>query len=661
MKKLIRIIKWFLLVIIGLLLIGIIIIAIMGFPKPNSIVKSENIPRIPWRSVYENFLLIKNFVEGSVLYDWLPNDDGIYLLAKSGFLQRSFSKQIDPDSSPVALEGIPQYADDVFVNPAIDKNYLVISLDDDGDEQYQLYRYDLEDKSLERITDGEGICIGAFFNVQGDKFLYTNNKRNSKHFDFYLIDPENPDSNKRIFTSDKIAQFPLAFSPVSESTLLVKDWRVWTAKRLYILEILTGEITLLEPDTTHRINHGIDYTGAGSPAVWSHDGKFIYYLSDKNSEFQQLYRYDVFEKRDTLVVDHINWDIVDLHITPDGNKIIYKTLEDGLTILYAYDIAENESKQLRIPWGFVTDIKVHPKKNILAINLHQTFFEADIISYELETDKIDYWYKKERDITKAEKIYYETYDSFNGTPVKIPAYVFKPKSSDKPYPVLIELHGGPVSHSPFLFFDLYKGVFDIGIAIISPNFRGSLGGGKSFELDDNGYNRLNAVEDIGALLDWIETQPDLDANRIGVIGSSYGGYLALSTLANYSDKITCGIDAFGISNLVTFLENSLDIYRDVRRSEFGDERIPKMRQFLESIAPVNNAENISVPLFVYQGLKDTRVPPSESEQIVKAVKNNGKEVWYIVAENEGHGLVHPLNALYTTNAYHQFIEKYLLR
>jgi len=605
-------------------------------------------------------MLTKNFVEGSILFDWLPNGNGIYLLSKSGFLQRSFSKQTDPDTSPVALEGIPHYADDVFVNPATDKNYFILSLDEDGDEQYQLFRYDLIDKTLEQITDGEGNCIRICFNTRGDKFLYANNKRDSKYFDFYLVNPENTNANKMIFTSNKLAQFPLSFSPLSESTLLVMDWREWTAKRLYILNIPTGEITLLEPDTTQRINHGADYTGAGSPAVWSQDGIFIYYLSDKNSEFQQLYSYNVREKTANLLVDHINWDIVDLNTTPDRNKIIYKTLEDGLTKLYTYDIAKNESKQLKIPWGFVQDIRVHPKKNILVLNLQQTFFNTDIISYDLETDKVDYWYQKERDITKPEQIYYPTNRSLNSEHVYIPAYVFKPKSSGKPYPVLIDLHGGPVNHSPFLFFDLYKGVFDMGIAIICPNFRGSLGYGKSFELADNDYNRLNAVEDVGSLLDWIQTQPDLDANRIGVIGSSYGGYMALSTLANYSNKIACGVDAFGISNLVTFLENSLDIYRDVRRSEIGDERIPEMRQYLESIAPVNNAANISAPLFIYQGMKDTRVHPSESEQIVTAVTNNGNEVWYIAAENEGHGLVHPLNALYITNAYQQFIKKYLL-
>jgi len=411
MKKLLRVIKWFLLVLIGLLVIGVIIIAIIGFPKPNSIVRSDNVPRIPWSSVYDNFMLTKNFAEGSILIDWLPNGNGIYLLSKSGFLQRSFSTQPSPDSSPVAMKGIPQYADDIFVNPAIDKNFLIISLDDDGDEQYQLYQYNLKDKSLEQITDGQGNCIGGFFNAQGDKFLYANNKRDSKYFDFYIIEPENPNSNKRIYTNDKIAQFPIAFSPVSENTLLVKDWREWTAKRLYILEILTGEITLLEPDTTQRINHGTDYTDAGSPAVWSQDGKFIYYLSDKNSEFQQLYRYDVHEKTDKLLVDHITWDIVDLQTTTNRNKIIFKTLEEGLTRLYAYDITTNESRQLKIPWGFIGDIKVHPIKNILAINLHQTFFEADIISYNLETDNVDYWYQKERDITKPENIYYATYDS----------------------------------------------------------------------------------------------------------------------------------------------------------------------------------------------------------------------------------------------------------
>ena len=214
MKKILRVIKWFFLVFIGLLLIGIIIIGIIGFPKPSSIIKSDNVPRIPWSSVYENFIFTKNFIEGSILVDWVPNGNGIYLLSKSGFLKRSFSIQSNPESSPVALEGIPQYAQDFFINPAKDKNYCIISLDDDGDEQYQLYRYDFDDKFLEQITDGEGTCIGVCFNPQGSKFLYANNKRNSKYFDFYLIEPENPDSNKRIYTNDIIAQIPLAFSPV---------------------------------------------------------------------------------------------------------------------------------------------------------------------------------------------------------------------------------------------------------------------------------------------------------------------------------------------------------------------------------------------------------------------------------------------------------------
>ncbi|MFC1852640.1 S9 family peptidase [candidate division CSSED10-310 bacterium] len=639
---------------------GMIIFAIIGLPKPGSIVRADHVPRIPWSAVYDNFKVTKNFIEGSLFVDWMPDGKGIYLLSKSGFLQRRLSGQMSPVAKPVALEAAPDAATEIFVNPDRDKNYLIISLDDQGDEQFQLYRYDLRDHSLKMLSQGQGKNIGVCFTAGGKKFLYAHNEINSDCFDFYLIDPDNPGSSKRIYTTDKPAQYPVAFSPISDDRLLVVDWRIWTAKRLYILDISSGEITPLDPEQTRRINHGTDYSGAAAPAVWSKDGTSIYYLSDKFSEFQQLYQFDVRNRQSTIIVDQVQGDIVELHITSDRAKIVYKTLEAGQTRLYVLDLDSHRSRQLPLPWGFIQDIKMHPCRNEVALNLHQTFFQADLISYDLETDKLRYWYQKERNLIKPDSIYYRTTGTKNGEPLEIQAYVFKPTSAPKPYPVLINLHGGPVNHSSFLFFDLYQSIFELGVVIISPNFRGSLGFGKSFELADNGYNRTLAVQDIGALLDWIKTQPDLDASRIGVIGASYGGYMALSTLVRYSSQITCGIDAFGVSNLVTLLENSLDIHRDVRRSEAGNERRPAMRTFLNDIAPVNQAEHISVPLFIYQGLKDTQVPPSESEQIVKAVRDQGLEVWYVVAENEGHGLSHPLNALFITNAYFQFIEKYLV-
>ena len=175
------------------------------------------------------------------------------------------------------------------------------------------------------------------------------------------------------------------------------------------------------------------------------------------------------------------------------------------------------------------------------------------------------------------------------------------------------------------------------MAVIAPNVRGSAGYGRDYVLLDNGFKREDSVRDIGALLDWIDTQPDLDSDRIAVYGGSYGGYMVLASMVHYSDRLAAGVDVVGISNFVTFLENTEDYRRDLRRVEYGDERDPAMRAYLEAISPSNQAERITAPLLVIQGENDPRVPASESRQIVAAVREAGHDVWFMNALNEGHG------------------------
>jgi dipeptidyl aminopeptidase/acylaminoacyl peptidase len=175
------------------------------------------------------------------------------------------------------------------------------------------------------------------------------------------------------------------------------------------------------------------------------------------------------------------------------------------------------------------------------------------------------------------------------------------------------------------------------VVVIAPNVRGSAGYGKSYVGLDNGFRREESVRDIGALLDWIETQADLDAERVAVYGGSYGGYMVLASLVHYSGRLKAAIEIVGISNFVTFLENTQDYRRDLRRVEYGDERDPEMRAYLEKISPNRHADRMTAPLFVAQGQNDPRVPVTESEQVVRDVRAAGYEVWYMKAMNEGHG------------------------
>lgn len=254
-------------------------------------------------------------------------------------------------------------------------------------------------------------------------------------------------------------------------------------------------------------------------------------------------------------------------------------------------------------------------------------------------------------------IRFPTFDRVNGKTREIPAFVFRPTRLG-PHPVVIDFHGGPEGqytpgYSPFTQFL----VNELGVVVVAPNIRGSSGYGKTYLRLDNGLLREDAIKDIGSLLVWIGLQPDLDRDRVMVMGGSYGGYLALASLVNYSDRLRGGVDTVGISNFITFLQNTSDYRRDLRRAEYGDERDPRMRAFLRRISPLTNAERINRPLLVVQGLNDPRVPASESVQMVGLIRARGGEVWYLAAKDEGHGFRKKSNR----DAYLQTIATFLTK
>jgi dipeptidyl aminopeptidase/acylaminoacyl peptidase len=261
---------------------------------------------------------------------------------------------------------------------------------------------------------------------------------------------------------------------------------------------------------------------------------------------------------------------------------------------------------------------------------------------------------------EPELVTYPTFDTGKGGPEAIPAWLYEPPG-DGPHPVIISIHGGPEAQARPYFSSTYQmWLQTLGAAVLVPNVRGSNGYGKHYMGLDNGYKREDSVRDIGALLDWIATRPDLDADRVAVIGGSYGGYMVLASAVHYSDRLRAAVNIVGISNFVTFLENTQDYRRDARRAEYGDERDPDMRAHLQAISPLNQVERIHVPLFVVQGQNDPRVPVSEAEQIVAAMRAQGQPVWYMNALNEGHGYRKKENRDIYQQATVLFLQQHLL-
>ena len=394
---------------------------------------------------------------------------------------------------------------------------------------------------------------------------------------------------------------------------------------------------------------------------YSGDGNKAYLTTDAASEFHQLARIGMTTYEFTRLTKEIPWDVEHLEVHKPTGRVAFAVNEDGASALYVLE--EDKPKRLTIPAGIVEDLEFSPDGAQLGFTLSRPSAPGDAFSLALADGKVTQWSFSEAGGLDGSTFVAPTltqYESFDRR--KIPAYVFTPPgaSPQKPAPVLIKIHGGPEGqYRPYFNSVDQFYVLELGMAVIQPNVRGSSGYGKTYVALDNALLREDSVKDIGALLDWIATQPQLDKSRVFVMGGSYGGYMTLASLVHYSDRLRGGVDIVGIASFNTFLKNTSEYRQDLRRAEYGDERTPEMRAFFDKIDPANNAHKIRAALFLAHGRNDPRVPFSEAEQIARRVSDLGRPVWTVYASNEGHGFLRKQNRDYTTAAIVLFLKQQL--
>jgi dipeptidyl aminopeptidase/acylaminoacyl peptidase len=447
---------------------------------------------------------------------------------------------------------------------------------------------------------------------------------------------------------------PVDWSPDGKSLLLLHFVSV-NESYVYVYDLETRRLTEIEPAKGK----------AARGALFARDGKGVYLTSDLGTEFRTLRYVDLATGKVTdLTGDVIRWEIEDVKLSRDGRYLAYVVNEEGASQIGVMDLVQHADLiPPQLPFGVIGSMEFDSAGKRLAFSLQTPTSPSDVWVWTLADGGFERWTASEIGPIDASKLVaptlvrYPTFDQVDGRPRQIPAWLYKPAGAG-PHPVLVSIHGGPEGQSqPIFSINVQQWVAELGYAVILPNVRGSSGYGKSYVALDNGRKREDAVRDIGALLDWIATQPDLDAKRIVVIGGSYGGYMSLATMTHYNDRLRGGIDVVGISNFVTFLESTAEYRRDLRRPEYGDERDPEMRAFLEKISPLNNAGKITKPMLVIQGKNDPRVPVTESDQLVAKIRANGGEVWYLIGLNEGHGFAKRDNIDYYQWAVALFLEK----
>ncbi|MBI4368996.1 MAG: S9 family peptidase [Elusimicrobia bacterium] len=612
----------------------------------------EEIPEIP-PPLAERMLQYQNVRKVSFL-DWDSQGDGLVIGTRFGE-----TTQLHWVGRPLGMRRQLTFFDEpvasVLVRPIKDRQILFL-MDKGGAENYQIYLYRSSDGQTSRLTDGISRHESARWSRDGRFLAYTSTARNGKDFDIYLLEPDQSPAAELLIEAE--GQWSLRdWSPDGSKILLIKDVSI-NESHPYILEVKERRLTRLFKDRGVKIAYG--------GLAWGAKGRGVYFTSDELGEFQQLGYLDLTTKKVAWITREAPWNIDSFAVSLDGRHLAFCLNEEGLSSLYLMKASGRPVRVKALPMGVINGLNFSPDGRRLGIVLKRPTASADAYVIETNGRRVTRWTQSEmgglaeENFTAPELIRYSTFDLVNGVSRRIPAFFYKPKSKG-PHPVVIVIHGGPEAQARPEFKDaLQYWINEMGIAVLEPNVRGSDGYGKSYLMLDNGFNREDSIKDIGAMLDWIKTRPDLDSFRVAVFGGSYGGYMALASLARYGDRLRAGVESVGISNFVTFLENTKEYRRDLRRVEYGDERDPEMRKFLLAISPITLAKQIRSPLFVIQGANDPRVPQGEAEQIVKAVRNSGKPVWYLLAQDEGHGFAKKSNRDFSHQAVALFWEQALL-
>ncbi len=642
----------------NLRLFAVVLFAALAFAQSDEIVPNENlvaegIPKIP-ASLAESVGRYSEFRTAGFA-SWHPTRREMLIQTRFGDTNQVHMVKF-PGGARTQLTFYADRTSGAWYEP-VHGDSFVFEKDIGGGEFFQFYRYDLATGDVTLLTDGKSRNTGPMWSYQGDRIAYGSTKRNGNDVDIWVVKASDPASARMVAEMQGGGWGVSDWSPDGKQ-LLVTEYVSASESYVWLVDVESGKKDRLTPKTGSE-------TVAYGNAHFSKDGKDVYLTSDRDSEFQRLVYLDLASRKFTVVTPSLNWDVEDVALSRDGRWLAFAANEDGISVLHVLDTKSNKEVNVpKIPAGVISNLGWRNNSRELGFSLSTAGLPYDVYSLDLASGKLERWTYSETgginpsSFAQPQLVHWKTWDDRS-----IAGFLYKPpvKFSGK-HPVIVAIHGGPEGQvrPDSIGRDNYF-INELGIAIIYPNVRGSTGYGKSFQKLDNGYLREGSYKDIGTLLDWIQTQPDLDSSKVMITGGSYGGFMTLAVATNYNDRICCSVDVVGPSNLVTFLEHTSGYRKDLRRVEYGDERDPKMRAFLESIAPANKAQNITKPLFVIAGQNDPRVPASESAQMVDVVRKNGTPVWWLLAKDEGHGYAKKKNRDFQFYATVMFVREYLLK
>ncbi|WP_296722273.1 prolyl oligopeptidase family serine peptidase [Erythrobacter sp.] len=528
---------------------------------------------------------------------------------------------------------------------------IIVGKDRGGDEYYQIYS--LKDGRLTLLTDGKSRNQLNTWSNDGELLGYSSTRRNGVDSDLYVMNPRDPASARMVHQSTGGGWFLTGFAP-DKRTAYVADYNSVQDVDLYTLDLATGAMAPIGDPAAEAAFGGLTVAPDGT----------LWITSDLGSDFQQLGRLDPASGEFTAV-SRETWDVDGFDLSADGTTIAYVVNEAGTDRLRLMDVASGKvTKVDALPAGQIGGVEFAPWGEI-GFSFSSAKSAADVWSLDPATMQLTRWTQSETgglDPSVNVEPRIVTTKSFDGLEVSGLLYLPDPAKFAGPRPLIVRVHGGPEGQSTAGFMGSTNYYLnELGIGIFYPNVRGSTGYGKTFVSLDNGpFKREDSVRDMDALIDAVRADPAVDAARVGLAGGSYGGYMCYAAAVQLKDKLTATQCTVAISNFVSFLENTNPYRQDLRRVEYGDERDPVQRAKLTEISPLTRVDEIAKPMFVITGANDPRVPKSEADQMVAAIRANGGEAWHLVAADEGHGFRKKDNTDYAFLSQLMFWEEHLL-
>jgi dipeptidyl aminopeptidase/acylaminoacyl peptidase len=607
--------------------------AVPTVPKPAALI-ADGMPAVPAELAAETRPYMEFRTAGFV--GWHPTERRMMIATRFANTAQlhlvaqpmGMRKQVSFEAEPVGNGSWAPKTGDVFVTQK----------DIGGNEFFQIHT--LKDGKLTMLTDGKSRNGLSAWSDDGELIAYSSTKRNGTDTDLYVMNPRDP-STARMVAEVKGGGWSLAAFAPDKKSAVVGSYVSVTNTDLYMLDLASGVMTPIG-DPKKDIAHG--------GAQFAADGS-LWVTSDEGADFQRLGTLDTKTGKFTPRGPQENWDVDTFDIAPDGSFIAYVTNEAGMAKLKLLDPKTNQVRTVdSLPAGIIGGLEISEWGEI-GITFTSARSAADAYSVDPKTMAVTRWTESETgglDVTKNSEPELVKIKSFDG--LEVSGFLYRPDPAKFPgkRPMIMNVHGGPEGQSRpgFLGRNNYL-LNEQGVAIFFPNVRGSTGYGKTFVSLDNGpFKREDSVKDMGAFLDALAKDPALDAGSFGLTGGSYGGYMCYAAAVQFKTKLRATNCIVAISNFVTFLENTQSYRRDLRRVEYGDERDPKQRAKLIEISPLTRVGEIEKPMMVVTGANDPRVPQSEADQIVKAIRERGATAWHLVGTNEGHGFAKKENADY---------------